>query len=172
MPHKFRIVALAATCICLSACGLNPQARQQQQYARSVANDVVTKFLVRDPNDVRRIVGAYAVVKAQQGDSGAIWCTYQPPTATAGSATATSPPAISSYVRIFKVQSNMENNTISYDLLESSDALNVMQQAPTFGDGLNKIAEILGTRKQGYDPFPSDAQGNRYFLFTSCRTTS
>jgi hypothetical protein len=165
-------VALISICVPLSACGLNSEAREQQQYARAVANDVITKFIIRDSSDPGRILGAYAVVPAQQTDSGAIWCSYEPPTATS-TTSAPSQNAVSSYVRVLKVEPRMDTNQIHYSLLAANDALNVMvEQAPSNGDGLSRIADILGSRKAGYDPFPSDAQGTRHFLFTSCRLSA
>lgn len=72
----WRAAVIIAICVLVAACVPNSRTRQQQQYARVVANDVVTKFVVRDPNDPGHILGAYAVVNAQQNDPGAIFCTY------------------------------------------------------------------------------------------------
>lgn len=63
----------------------------------------------------------------------------------------------------------MEKDQIYYVPLASNDALQVMRRAPADGEGLSRIAEILGTRRDGYNPFPLGAQGERTFLFTSCR---
>lgn len=166
----WRVTVIIAICILAAACVPNSPTRQQQQYARVVANDVVTKFLVRDPSDPEHILGVYAVVNAQQNDPGAIFCTYRPPRQPGNPSTDVSPAsAINSYVRLFKIESRMEQNQIYYEPLASNDALQVMHRAPTDGEGLSKIAELLGTRRDGYDPFPLDAQGERTFLFTGCR---
>ena len=166
----WRAGTIVAACVFAVGCVPNTQARQQQQYARAVANDVVTKFLIRDPDDPQRILGAYAVVNAQQNEPGAIDCTYRPLRQTGNPSTDVSRPStINAYVRVFKIESRMEENQIYYEPLASNDALQVMQRAPTDGEGFSKIAEILGTQKEGYDPFPVDAQGERTFLFGDCR---
>lgn len=151
------------TVVALVACSHNSDAQQQAAYAKAVETDVVTKFILRDPNDPGNITGAYAVIRAQSSDSGAIWCTYETPGASQSSA--------SSYVRLLKIQSDVEHNRLRYELLAPDDALGVIQAAPITGDSMSKISEILGTRPAGYDPFPTDANGNRRFLISSCRAS-
>ncbi|GEM_PF-4643854 len=151
---------MLAAAAALTACSRNSEAQQQAAYAKAVENDVVTKFILRDAADPGRIIGAYAVVKAQQSDPGAIWCTYETP----GAATSST----SSFVRLLRIQSQLEQNRLFYSVVATNDALSIMQAAPKDGDGMSKIAEILGTRPAGYDPFPSDANGERHFLFSGC----
>jgi len=147
--------------VALVACSSGTEARQQAAYAKAVANDVVTKFILRDPNDPSHITGAYVVIKAQQNDDGAIWCTYEPPDATATSA----------YVRLLKLQSRIEQNKVYYSLVATNDAIAIMQAAPEDGEGMLKIAEILATTPSGYDPFVTQANGTRRFLFSSCKAS-
>ncbi|MGH7662448.1 MAG: hypothetical protein ACRENA_16210 [Vulcanimicrobiaceae bacterium] len=153
------VLVLAGTA--LNACSRSSEAQQQAAYAKAIANEVITKFILRDATDPAHIIGAYAVIKAQQTDSGAIWCTYETPGAGTSSA--------SSFVRLLKIQSQIEQNRLFYSVVDANDALGIMQAAPKEGDGMSKIAEILGARPAGYDPFPTNANGERHFLFTACK---
>lgn len=155
-------IAAILTLVALVGCAPNAAARQQAAYAKAVAHDVVTKFILRDPNDPAHITGAYAVIKAQQSDDGAIWCTYQPPDAAI---------ATSAYVRVLKLQSNIEQNKLYYSLIAPNDAIAIMQDAPRDGEGMLKIAEILATTPSGYDPFVTETNGTRRFLFSSCKVS-
>ncbi|HEY1729658.1 MAG TPA: hypothetical protein VGG22_14875 [Candidatus Baltobacteraceae bacterium] len=153
----------AAIMVFASGCAQSTEARLQAQYARAVAQDILTRFVLVDPNNPSNHIGAYAVVTTSQDDKDVISCTYNP--GRASNAKGNGP--ISSYVRVFNVATR--NQRLYYTPVSVDDALGLMEQARVYGEGLGEISRIFGSRKLGYEPFTEDSSGERHFIFTECK---
>jgi hypothetical protein len=157
------VLLAAVIMVFASGCAQSAQARLQAQYARAVAQNIFTRFVLVDPNNPSNHIGSYAVVTTSQDDKDVISCTYDP-----GRASNAKPKGrISSYVRVFNVATKDER--LYYTPISADDALGLMEQARAYGEGLGEISRIFGFRKLGYEPFSEDAQGERRFIFTECK---
>ncbi len=159
------VIVFLATAITVfaSGCAQGAEARLQAQYARAVAQNILTRFVLVDPNNPSNHVGSYAVVTTSEDDKDVISCTYNP--GSASNAKQKGP--ISSYVRVFNV--GTKNQQLHYTPVSADDALGIMEQARAYGEGIGEISRIFGMRKLGYEPFTEDAAGERHFIFTECK---
>ncbi|MBV8150363.1 MAG: hypothetical protein JO101_05220 [Candidatus Eremiobacteraeota bacterium] len=168
-PRDALFVALTCTMLCASGCSMSSEAKRQEQYSNMVANDVVTKFFLVDPTNVSRRFGPYAVVKTTADDRAAIYCTYDVTSAGTETPPPSTPPQVSAYVRVFRIEPNIVENKIYYRPVSADDARSMISQAPEYGEELPRISDVVAGRNTGYQPFPRDSEGIRHFIFTGCK---
>lgn len=149
-----------------TGCAKDPEAAQQDRYKAAIESDLVTKFITRSPltNDKPVLFG---VVRTGADDANAISCTYNVGEGPVSAPTSADGRTTSTMVAVFRITDAVPH----YHVVPPADARAIIDDARTYGMETLPLSQILqqnGTVTY-FEPFPRGAEGQRHFIFASCK---